>query len=72
MMCAGHTKLPRSLHFELPRSVTGGRQHSGGFSEVFRCESGGREVAVKALRLKIGSQEVRNASQRCRALISVD
>jgi hypothetical protein len=66
-MCAGHTMLPRSLHFELPGNAmdADGALYCGGYADVFRCESGGREVAVKVLRrLSLSSQEIKKVSRR--------
>ena len=49
--CAGHTLLPRSLHFELPENSTGVAEYRGGFADVLKREHRGREVAVKVLRV---------------------
>ena len=49
-MCANHTLLPASLHFDLPVDIMGDAQYRGGSANVLRRECGGREVAVKALR----------------------
>lgn len=50
-MCAGHAILPSSLHFELPEFMADPPYAHGGFADVWRCESHGRYVAVKALRI---------------------
>lgn len=50
--CAGHTLLPRSLRFELPEITTRDVQYRGGSADVLKYESGGREVAVKVLRVQ--------------------
>ena len=49
-MCAGHSLLPRSLHFELLEDPMGAVLCRGGSADVSKCEHRGREVAVKALR----------------------
>ena len=60
--------LPRSLHFELPGNAMNDVRYSGGFADVLRCESGGREIAVKILRPQgLSLQEVRRVSQDRRA-----
>ena len=54
-MCAGHTLLPVSLHFELhddPMEVVLCR---GGFADVSKREYRGQEVAVKVLRARKGN-----------------
>ena len=62
--CAGHTLLPRSLHFGLHEDPVGGPVHGGGFGDVWKCEHRGREVAVKVLRPRYnnGSRDVNNVS----------
>lgn len=71
-MCAGHTALPRSLHFELPESELDDVQYRGGFADVLRCEYGGRGVAVKILRRRgLSSQEMRKVSQLWRDSLPV-
>lgn len=66
-MCAGHTMFPRSLYLELPGDVMRGVGYVSGFSDVFRCKCGDREVVVKALRQEgLSSQKVRNVSQNLR------
>lgn len=49
-MCANHTLLPASLHFELPVDIMGDAQYRSGFANVLRHQCGGQAVAVKALR----------------------
>ena len=64
-MCAGHTMLPRSLHFELPENITGDVRCQGGFADVVKYEYGGRQVAVKVLRVtECRLREIMNVS-RC-------
>lgn len=47
-------------------------QYSGGFADVLRCECGGREVAIKALRPQYFSlQEMRQASEHLRGSLAV-
>ena len=55
--------LPRSLDFELPENAMDYVQYRGGFADVLRCGTGGRLVAVKALRPQCGLQEMRRVSQ---------
>jgi hypothetical protein len=63
-MCAGHTLLPRSLHFELPDNSTGGVECRGGSADVLKRECRGREVAVKTLRTRDNNhwQDITNVS----------
>ena len=49
--CAGHTLLPRSLHFELHDDPTSVVLYRGGFADALKREYRGREVAVKTLRI---------------------
>ena len=51
-MCAGHTSLPRSLHFELQDDLMGTTFYHGGFADVVKRRYLGREVAVKVLRAR--------------------
>ncbi|KAF9780778.1 kinase-like domain-containing protein [Thelephora terrestris] len=50
-MCASHTLLPRSLHFELPDIGMGELFANGGCADVFKHENRGQWVAVKILRI---------------------
>jgi len=63
-MCAGHTLLPRSLHFELPENQADAETRRGGFADVLKCEYRGRDVAVKALRVYDNNrwQDISNVS----------
>ena len=54
-MCAAHTSLPRSLHFELHDDLTGTAFCRGGFADVFKRNYLGREVAIKVLRPPISN-----------------
>ena len=64
--------LPRSLHFELPANAFDDVRYHGGFADVLRCECGGQEVAVKALRLQGHNlQEMRRVSQSLLASLPV-
>lgn len=51
-MCACHSLLPRSLHFELDGDTMDAVLYRGGFADVLKREHRGREVAVKALRIR--------------------
>ena len=42
---------PESMQIELPCKQIGAAHRGGGFAEVFKCEHGGREVAVKVLKV---------------------
>ena len=65
-VCAGHSLLPTSLHFEIPGNTLGDVQYRGGFADIFKCECGGREVAIKTLRERprLGSKGMTNVSHR--------
>ena len=66
-MCAGHTLLPRSLHFELHGDQAGVVLCHGGFGDVSKREYLGRQVAVKVLRARPGrdSQDMINVGHWC-------
>ncbi|KAF9780768.1 kinase-like domain-containing protein [Thelephora terrestris] len=49
-MCAGHTLLPKSLHFELPGGTMGDVQYKSGSADVSRRKFGDGAVAIKELR----------------------
>ena len=46
-------------------------RYRGGFADVLRCECGGREVAVKALRPQVSLEEMRKASHCLRTSLLV-
>jgi len=51
-MCAGHSLLPGSLHFELHDHPIDVAPCHGGFAVVSKREYRGKEVAVKVLQLR--------------------
>jgi len=51
-MCAGHSLLPGSLHFELRDHPTDVAPSHGGFAVVSKREYRGKKVAVKVLQLR--------------------
>lgn len=61
-MCAGHSLLPRSLHFEMPDDPRAVVVCHGGFADVSKREHSGQAVAVKVLRLRSNNnlQEMTN------------
>ena len=65
-MCAGHTLLPKSLHFELDGDLVGVPLYRGGFGHVWKREYRGREVAVKVLQAHRhgGSRDITKVSDR--------
>ena len=63
--------LPGSLHFELPENAMDDDdvQSQGGFADVLKREYGGREVAVKVLRLRrLGLEKIRKVNNLDRLL----
>jgi hypothetical protein len=71
-MCAANNILPKSLHFKLPGGVMDDVQYCGGFSDVLKCECGGREVAVKALRTQgFSLDEMRKVSRNLQSPLPV-
>ena len=65
-MCAGHTLLPRSLHFELDDDPMGVVMYHGGFADVWKRKHCDQEVAVKVLRPRSGNswQNMANVCHR--------
>ena len=61
-MCAGHTLLPRSLHFELHEDPTDVVLFRGGFADVSKHAHYDQDVAVKVLRARSnnGSRDMIN------------
>jgi len=54
-MCARHTLLPRSLHFEIPEDPTAVVLYHSGFADVSKREHRGQAIAVKVLRPRNGN-----------------
>ena len=65
-MCAGHTLLPRLLHFELDDDPMDVVMYHGGFADVWKRRHRGQEVAVKVLRPRNGNgwQNMANVGRR--------
>ena len=54
-MCAGRSLLPKSLQTEVGYNQLDRPHHRGGFADVWKGTYGDREVAVKVLRIDLGS-----------------
>jgi hypothetical protein len=54
-MCAGHSLLPRSLQIKVWCDRSDIPHCRGGFADVWKGTHGDREVAVKVLRIRAGS-----------------
>ncbi|KAF9780762.1 kinase-like domain-containing protein [Thelephora terrestris] len=68
--CAGHSLLPRSLHFELPGGTLGDVKYNSGHADVSKREYGGREVAIKALRPRAGVSLQDMTNRFCKEVIT--
>ena len=54
-ICAIHSLLPGSLQINVRYDPSGAPHCSGGFADVWKGEYGDQQVAVKVLRVYVGS-----------------
>ena len=64
-MCGRHTLLPTSLKTIIPFEQTGNAWFRGGFADVWKGVHGGRDVAVKVLRMYASGDSKRVIQVSC-------